>query len=431
MKSLTLAARTFLTERLREGARFRRVLAELEDHATWDAVRIRTYQFDALARVFAWCADVPYYHGRLTSADLAQQPFLDKETVRAHNEAFRSRAWAGRFARRGYTSGSTGTPLVCYRDAAAITFENAALWRMYRWAGVRLDDRRAVMRGDLVVPVVQGEPPFWAQASPRILMLSSYHLASHTYAAYAGALRAFAPAALQAYPSSAALLAHWLIERGETIPLKAVITSSETLLDDQRDAIERAFACPVIDYYGTAERTALIARCERGAYHACWDYGVTEFVDDEIVGTPLFNRAMPLLRYRSGDTIEAGVSGERCPCARSFPVVGRPLGRRDVYILTPDGRHIGRMDHVFKGTQHIREAQIVQRALDCLVIRVVPEGAAFDERDRAALVANTRARVGPDMRIDVETVENIARGPRGKFAAIVSDLPASLNGVLR
>lgn len=438
MKSLTLAVRTYVTDRVREGARFRRLLADLEARSTWDEAQIRAYQDHALARVFAWCADVPAYDGRLAGAGdprarLAALPLLDKDAVRARNDAFRPRGWAGRFVRRGYTSGSTGTPLVCFRDAAAITFENAALWRIYRWAGIAPGDRRVILRGDLVVPASRREPPFWSSASARVLHMSSYHLAPQSLAAYVAALRAFAPASLHAYPSSVALLAHWLLERGETLPLKAVVTSSETLLDDQREAIERAFACPVLDYYGNAERTTLIARCERGAYHVCWDYALTEFLPDasgdvEIVGTPLFNRAMPLLRYRSGDGIEHGPTGDRCPCGRTFPVVGRPQGRRDVYVRTPDGRRIGRLDHVFKGMRHIREGQIEQTALDRLLVRVAVDD-AFAAGDRAQLIAQTRERVGAGMHVEVEVVDRIERGPRGKFAAIVSTLPPE--GVLR
>jgi phenylacetate-CoA ligase len=435
MRSLRLAVRSFVTTRLREGRRFRRLLAELESHERWDRAAIERYHEAALARVFRWCEQTPYYADRINvwragarsaREALDRMPLLDKETLRTRNAEFRRRGWSARFVHAGYTSGTTGSPITCWRDSAAITFENAALWRLFRWAGVELADRRAILRGDLVVPAARREPPFWVRASRTTLLLSSYHLAPQFFGAYVDALRRFDPAAVQAYPSSIALLAAWLVERGETLPLKAVITSSETLLDTQRELIERAFRCPVIDYYGNAERTALLSRCERGAYHVMWDYAVTEFVPDEtgepeIVGTPLMNRAMPLLRYRTGDGVEISAGRDRCPCGRTFPVCGRPLGRRDVYIVTPDGRRIGRLDHVFKGLHHIREAQIVQTALDRVVVRVVPD-AAFGEHDETLLLAQTGERLGPDVRVNIERVESIPRGPRGKFAAVVSEL---------
>lgn len=439
MNSLVLGARTWAQGLIREGAAFRRVLRELESHAAWTDADRRAAQNAALTRLFAACREAPYYAQRLDgwfasksggsaqALELLQRvPLLEKQTLREHNAAFRAGGLRGATARSGYTSGTTGTPLRCYRDAASITFENAALWRVFGWGGLALDDRRVMLRGDLVVPTAQREPPYWKLASSRMLAMSSYHLTPDTIPLYVDAMRRFGPAAIQAYPSSVALVAQWMVQHGETLPLKCVITSSETLLDAQRENIERAFTCPVIDYYGNAERTAMLARCERGAYHALTDYAVTEFIDQgdgtaEIVGTPLFNRVMPLLRYRSGDQVAIPAPADRCPCGRTFPVTHRPEGRRDVYVLTPDGRRIGRLDHVFKGLTAIREAQIVQTALDRLVIRVVPD-ADFGDAHEHALIAQTQERVGPDLSITLERVAALPRTNRGKLQAIVSEL---------
>jgi len=435
--SIALTLRGALTNVVREGASFRRVLADLESHQNYGQAEICKHQESALAEVFRWCRASRFYAAAFPAGDpppgralerLAAVTPLEKETLRRRNAEFRAGGLHGMFAHEGHTSGTTGTPIHCWRDGRAIVFENAALWRVFRWSGLALGDRRAVLRGDLVVPAARREPPYWARTAPHLLALSSYHLAPQNLPLYADALRRFAPAAIQAYPSSAALVASWFVERGETLPLKAVLTSSETLLDSQRELLEKAFRAPVIDYYGNAERTAMIARCEKGAYHVMWDYAVTEFLDGEeggpeIVGTPLMNRAMPLLRYRSGDRVQHGPVGERCPCGRTFPVCGRPEGRRDVYILTPDGRRIGRMDHVFKGLEHIREAQIVQTAIDRIVLRIAPDP-LFGEEHEKRLVRQTSERVGADVTVAVEIVEKIPRGPGGKFAAIVSEIGA-------
>ncbi|MDI6808900.1 MAG: hypothetical protein QME66_07965 [Candidatus Eisenbacteria bacterium] len=438
MSFLPLYARTFLIDRVREGGRFRRILAELESHERWSGDAARKYQEAKLAQVFKWCRRVPYYAEQLDAwrvgrgsalEALNRLPLLDKGIVRSRNNEFHARGLAGLLALKGHTSGTTGTPMTCWRDVEAIRFENASLWRIFRWAGVELNDRRAVMRGDMVVPATQNEPPFWTRASSKVMLLSLYHLSPRYLPGYLEALRQFAPATIESVPSGLATLASWMVEHGETLQLKAAITSSESLLDEQRNRMERAFSCPVIDYYGNSERTVLLARCERGAYHVLWDYAVTEFLPDErgdleVVGTALMNRVMPLLRYRSGDRIEAGITGERCPCGRTFPVCGRPEGRLDAYILTPDGRYIGRVERTLTGLHHIREAQFIQTAIDRLVIRVVgaPE---FNDEDTRTLVERARNWISPELQVSVELVESIPRGPRGKFAIIVSNLPPS------
>jgi hypothetical protein len=82
------------------------------------------------------------------------------------------------------------------------------------------------------------------------------------------------------------------------------------------------------------------------------------------------------------------------------------------------------MDHVFKGLHHIREAQIVQTAVDCIVVRVAPDP-GFGDADRDLLLRQTMERVGPNVACSIETVESLPRGPRGKVAAVVSGLRGS------
>ena len=87
--------------------------------------------------------------------------------------------------------------------------------------------------------------------------------------------------------------------------MKAILTSSETLVPEQKMVIEQAFMCKVFDYYGMAERAAAIHTCEHGSYHIVPEYSIVEFVRNgtledgyyEIVGTSLNNNAMPLIRY--------------------------------------------------------------------------------------------------------------------------------------
>ena len=147
MNALVLSARTWAQQVVREGPAFRRVLCELESHAAWTPAETRAAQNAALRRVFAACADVPYYRDRLAAWHegggeplevLARVPLLDKHTLRAENGAFRAGGLRGKFARSGYTSGTTGTPLQCFRDNESITFEHAALWRIFRWGGLEL-----------------------------------------------------------------------------------------------------------------------------------------------------------------------------------------------------------------------------------------------------------------------------------------------------
>ncbi len=67
----------------------------------------------------------------------------------------------------------------------------------------------------------------------------------------------------------------------------------------------------------------------------------------------------------------------------------------------------------------------MQTALDRLLVRIVP-GGRFNEADRAHLVRELKARLGDDMRIDIEIVEELPRTSRGKFKWVVNEVGTGL-----
>jgi phenylacetate-CoA ligase len=411
----------------------------MQERERWNAEQLNRWQDDRLRGLFLECArNVPYYvdlfrregldpnvmHPRVL---LSRIPFLGKPEVRDDPEKFLNRSARQWLLRKAHTSGTTGTPLVCYRDLFSINYEHAMIWRQWRWCGFDFGDRRATLRGDLVVPTTQREPPFWKfNPAEKQLVMSSYHLGPATSESYLDALAAFRPKAIEGYPSAVALVARAFEDSGRApFPLRGVFTSSETLLEHQRECIERVFQCRVMDLYGNTERTAAIGTCEHGAYHVFSDYGIVEFAglpsgEKEIVGTSLFNRVFPLLRYRSGDVAVPG--GEACPCGRVFPTVASIEGRVESYVWTPEGNAVGRLDHIFKGTSNIIESQIVQGSPGAVVIRIVP-APGFSAQDESLVLRNARERLGPTMALSVERVGKIERTPQGKFLAVVSKLP--------
>jgi phenylacetate-CoA ligase len=360
---------------------------------------------------------------------LRRLPLLDKSAVKARPTDFRSERPGLTF--RGYTSGTTGSPLVVYRDLDGIVREHAMIWRQRHWFGVEPGDPIAVLRGELVCPVERREPPFWrVDRAANELILSSHHLANAHLDSLLAALRAFSPVALYAYPSAARELARLLSQNGQTmVPLRAVFTASETLTAADRELIGRVFGAPVVDRYGNAERTLAGGHCERGGYHLWSDVTLPEFLPEgtdglsELVGTPLYGRAMPLFRYRTSDRA-VPAADPPCPCGRAFPRVASIAGREDPVLWTRDGRPIGRLDHVWKGIRHVAAGQILQEADLTVRLRVVPEP-GFSAHDREQLLAQTHARLGMDLPIRIEELDRLPRTVAGKFVPVMCAVPAA------
>src|SRR5690606_6235502 len=112
-------------------------------------------------------------------------------------------------------------------------------------------------------------------------------------------------------------------------------------------------------------------------------------------------------------------SKHACPCGRPGEVFLDVDGRIEDYVVTPDGRWIGRLDHIFKGELDVAEAQIVQTEPSSIEVRIVPRS-SIDARARQSLEKEIRMRLGEEIRIDLRLVDAIPREPNGKFRAVKS-----------
>jgi phenylacetate-CoA ligase len=439
--------------RHRYGGRFAEYQALLRESQWWDAARIKDWQAAQLRKLLVHAYEsVPYYqslfrhHGfdpqRFESVEqLAALPVLTRDTVRTRAEDLLSRRFDRRKLHEGHTSGTTGTPLTVYYDADMVAMNYAVMDRQYEWIGACLsaaDSRIAVLRGNVIVPLSQKRPPYWR--NNRHLnqrLFSSFHLSPQTAEEYCAALREFRPDIVDGYPSSLYVLARLLLKRGETLPVQAAITSSETLYEFQREAIEAAFRCRVFDYYAAAERVVFSVECDhhRG-HHVCEEYGVTEVLGEDgravpagtegiMAGTSLHNFGMPLIRYQTTD--RAAFKTEACTCGRALRLMEDITTKAEDLLRLRDGRLIppSVLTHPFKPLDSIEGSQLVQTDLDRLLVRIQP-GGEFGDHHRSHLVRELKARLGDDMRIDIELVDELPRTARGKFKWVVSQVDTGL-----
>ena len=438
---------------IRHGEHFRQFEREVLGNERLGKDGLRQYQVLKLRQLLVHAyTNVPFYRrefdrlkfrpAELESLDeMETLPIIDKHVLRKGLEQFVSVNTKRRHLYRGSTSGSTGTPLTLFMDRELIQAEHAFVWRQYRWAGCPPGGKVALFRGDMIVPAEQTKPPYWRRdVANGELWCSSYHISETSIGGYLRALEDFEPNIIYAYPSSLFAIVQYATKQQREISLphlRGIVTSSETLSSWQRESIEEYFKVRVFDWYGLFERVIFIGTCEYGRYHVFPDYGYTEFVplreggrgdECELVGTSFINSVVPLIRYRTGDIVrfEGDTRGE-CECGRAFPSVDSIVGRRDDAIVTPTGRVIGRLDHIFKTATNIIFAQIIQESDNELRILVVP-GEHYSEADRARLCANARHFVGEMMKIRVDTVSHIAHESSGKFRGVISKVARDRSG---
>lgn len=424
---------------LRHGGNYQKYCLELNESQWWNVERLQEYQ-DERVRALVWFCyhQVPYYKKMFTTlgllpsdiqtaTDLKKLPILEKETVRDTPELFKPRQLSERIVPQT-TGGTTGTPLRYFATPSAIQYNFATYEvRCRHWAGVKFRDRTATINGKIIVPIEQTKPPFWRHnVAFNQIYFSAYHLQAEYLPYYINRLHKFSPQVIVGYASTVHAIAKFIIEHDKIgiVSPKAVIVSSETLFDWARQDIETAFQCKLFDAYSLGELVSFITQCEAGSMHISPEYGVVELIEMngnyEMVCTGLFNYAMPLLRYRTGDIVEPG-DGQICSCGRQLPTVKNILGRIDDLLVTPEGVMIGpaALSLVFQDVPNLIEAQIVQKDPSKIVIYLVTTK-FFLLDNKNFLLEELHKRFGYTLQIDLVFVDQIPRTGAGKKRLVVS-----------
>lgn len=396
--------------------------ADLDVRREWTRERTR--------EALSFAARSAYGKRQGAPAELDQWPLLDKSSVRDDPGAFLS--GPAIFASRASTGGTTGVPLQLTRSLRSIVVEQACIDRMLR--RLRVDPREArmaVLRGDNIKDPSDMQPPFWsAVGGGRRLVFSSNHLNAATIDAYARAIEEFRPDVLWAYPTTLESLCLLLLRAGKRLSVPRVLTSSEMLATHIWPLAREALGTELLDYYGQAERVAFAYAQRPEEYRFLPGYAHVELLKTaeegehvlyEIVGTNLWNFAMPLPRYRTGDLVRLPASWqprELEEVTLGLRTFGGVLGRDSDILVSPEGVQLTGIDHFQRDVANVLRIQVIQEAPDDVRIFVVPD-AGYSERDAAQLLHNVRTKVPESMRVDIRRADTLERTALGKTPFVI------------
>ncbi len=443
-RSVITSARALMLPRNRNRSRTLKSLHELQSHEGWTADQITAYQTEQVRSLIgharATCpfyASYPEFH-HPSPDGLASYPILDRETVRGNSAMMVSAATPKRDRICVGTTGTTGAALrVHYDDETARDFWAHAL-RQRIWAGLQIREPRITFFGSRVVPADHQSPPYWTyNACEKQLLASCFHLSSRTALHYVEFLRRNQGKLLEAFPSVLGILADFVLESGDPIPMKAIFTSGEPLYSSLREKAERAFKSRVYDTYGMTELCGLIQECECGRMHLAPEYSYLEILDNNgnpvrrggegfLVWTGFANKTMPFIRYRIGDRGRWDTGP--CECGRNFPLVVPSITRDSDLLRCTDGRIFSprTLNQALKNATSLRFCQFIHDGSAKLVIRAVTNSRAKASIELSEVSTNIQKLLGPGMHIStVFEAEPIMRSG-GKIPLIVN-MEATLN----
>jgi phenylacetate-CoA ligase len=428
----------------RFGKLFDQHLNRLLESEKWSTSEIEAYQDEKLRTLIRYAYEnVPYYRQRWQSlritptdiqsrADLPKLPILTKEDVVQNRERLLSRTASRNELAFRHTSGTTGKALHFYVSKDSIAFQWATWWRHRMRFGLQPGSWHANFTGKRVVPLQQQSPPYWRWNRPmRQALINMHHITPEKVGSIVEFLNSNHFEFYSGYPSIVHAIATTAQAAGLALTSRprVVVTGAENMLEFQRRDIAEFTGAVLTDQYGCSEGCGNASHCPDFAYHEDFEFGILEAQTlgpgnpaKAILCTGFASEIFPFIRYQVGDT--AVWKSEPCSCGRQSQTMSHIEGRKDDYILTPEGARIMRFDYIFKDIVNVKEAQVVQRCSREVTLRIVRR-TTYSLKDERKIRSEFGRWISASLNVNFEYVNEIARERNGKFRAVVSCLKRS------
>ena len=363
-------------------------------------------------------------------------PLLSKTTLRASADSIHSRALPDDQlpTEAILTSGSTGIPVEVRTSRITRHIWEALTLREHLWRGRDFSKRLGIIRyrsANDRDPMGTDLPSWGAPVAtlyptgPASVIHNGLPIKD-----YAAWLKRFDPHYLLTYPSIMSELVREMGgSEGKPTALEEIRFIAEPLEPSLEARLQMEWGVQTTDLYSANEVGHIAFRCpEYGSLHIQSESILVEILDENgvpcvpgqqgrIVVTPLHNFATPLIRYELGDY---AAPGEPCACGRSLPVIQKVLGRVRNLLRTPDGDSLWPVSFaILQPITPILQSQWIQTRLDTIELRVVLErplsATEVDETVRCV-----RRALGYPFTVEIVRVDQIKRGPTGKFEEFIS-----------
>jgi phenylacetate-CoA ligase len=328
-----------------------------------------------------------------------------------------------------HTSGSTGTPFAVLQNLEKRRRVLAEVIYFGRMAGYRVGDRFLFTR---VWTRNNRKSRLEALCENEIMFDISY-LDDARMEVLRDILRSDAGIkCMIGYPSTFGPLIKYLEQRGDpadSFHLKTIISISERLPPQIRAALRSRFGCKVVSRYSNQENGVLAQQCEdQEEYHLNTASYVFEFLKLEedlpaavgerarLVVTDLFNRAMPMIRYDTGDVV---VHQSSAACEWSPETLSGIEGRMDDFIYDTKDRLLSSavVDLHYWPFTLLKQYQFIQEARGRY--QIVLNGAREHYKD-AEFIDLAKNFLGFDATVSVVHVDQIPLTASGKFKSVLN-----------
>ena len=364
-------------------------------------------------------------------SDLKKIPIISKDEIRSNFDEFKAENFFKYKPRITQTGGSTGKPLITYKDKISHSYLWANNFRAWNTAGFVPGDKFIQIASGSLLTNVNSIKRTLYNFFQNSIIITSYHIDNEKLRLITKQINSSKAKFIYGYSSSLYLISSFCKENNINISnsLSAIFTTSDMLLKSQRKVIEDVFDTDVYDIYGCPEGGILSFECsQHDGYHLNQE---SVFVEVEnintdgfgnIIATPLYNYAFPLIRYNTGDV--GKLTSETCKCGRKLIKIKELGGRIRDFIKLKDGRYIhgaffNHLESLYK-SNWIKQYQIIQESIDELTLRFSLNSEPI-KSDLESIKSDLKKGLLPDLKINFD-FSGVQYTGGGKFRLINSNV---------
>ena len=367
--------------------------------------------------------NVEFYTSLKNYQSLSDFPVINKMLVKDNLEQFVSKSTDEKKVKKVTTSGSTGTPFTVYKDKNKLNRHAAENIYFNEKAGYPLGQRLYYLR---VWNKINNKSSL-QRIRENLVMADISELSSGAIQKLYGKMQKDrSPKTILGFASALIELNKGITRDCKDLNIKSIIAISEHLPQEVRNELSQKFNCPVVSRYSNMENGFIanqlidddIYEINTASYYVEIlglndDLPVDEGEMGRVVVTDYFNKAMPLIRYDTGDIAI-------CKIKNNIPYLTSIEGRKTDLIYNTKGEPLS--VHIVSNTlwefKELKQYQFIQYEKSSYLLKINYNGVFSREKE---LELKLKKYLGTDADIKFEYVSEIPVLNSGKRRCIVNE----------
>ena len=373
--------------------------------------------------LLSYAAEHTAFYRQFAGNKLEDFPVINKNTIMGDFEGFESDEFVDKTVHTMSTSGSTGRPFKIHQDFGKRKQVLAEVLYFSGLVDYRVGDKLVYLRNlestlsksqakqfiqnESVICTQKYDDDTLAQITDQLM-----HLEKHT--------------TILGYASTLQALAAYMERKGIFASnVSGIISGAEAITSKTRKMVEKQFCCPVVSRYSNQEMGIFAQDATEDEFllnRASYYFEILKMDEDtpaeigetgRIVVTDLYNHAMPMIRYDTGDLGIMEVDGHgRIYLAK---VLGRKLDL--LYNTKNEPLSFFALDEYFEPNLDIEQYQIIQEDRTHITVNIIMNpGKILDEK---WCIDGVKSVMGQDCHVKIQYLGSVPITASGKFRYVI------------